>query len=130
MPVKGASAVRKKMRRVFKDINQKKAVQFVNAVISIGASQSKQWAPVEFSNLINSQISNVTQTADLVTGTLSYNTSYAAALEFGKKWKPRPPSEKAGPAWNPNATPGYLRRGFEDPESRSLIKQAEKIFKV
>jgi len=38
MPVSGAKTVKDNMKRIFKDISEKKAPQFVNAVISIRVS--------------------------------------------------------------------------------------------
>lgn len=130
MPVKGAKAVKQNMKRIFKDISEKKAPQFVNAVLSIGENHSKELAPVEFSLLVNSIIKNINVSGKTTTGSLSYNTKYAAALEFRIDWKPRPPSNKRGPAWNPQAEPHYLKKGFEDPTSLAAIKKAEEIFKV
>lgn len=130
MPVTGVKTVKANMKRIFKDISEKKAPQFVNAVLSIGQAHSRELAPIEFSLLVNSVIRDVDVTSMIVSGTLSYNTKYAAALEFRMDWKPRPPSMKKGPAWNPKAKPGFLRKGFNDPESRSDIKRAEKIFKI
>lgn len=125
--------MRANMRRTFKDISDKKAPQFVAAVLSIGENRSKEFAPVEYGALVNSIVKDVTRQGDKVKGFLSYgggSVNYAAILELKTDWKPRPVSMKAGPATNMNATPHYLRRGFEDPESQSLIKEAEKIFKV
>lgn len=130
MPVKGAKAVKQNMKRIFKDISEKKAPQFVNAVLSIGENHSKELAPVEFSLLVNSIIKNIDITGMITRGSLSYNTGYAAALEFRTDWKPRRPEFKKGPAWNPQAEPHFLMKGFEDPESRALIKKAEDIFRV
>ena len=59
MPVKGAKAVKDNMKRIFKDISQKKAPQFVNAVIFIGENHSKELAPLEFSLLVNSIIKDI-----------------------------------------------------------------------
>lgn len=130
MPVKGVNKVKQNMKRVFKDIREKKAVQFVNAVVSIGASQSKQWAPIEYSVLINSQEQDVFKQGTAVVGQVSFNADYAAYLEFSENWEPRPVNMKEGPAANMNATPHFLRRGFEDPESQRLIEEAKKVFKV
>lgn len=130
MPVTGASAVRKNMRAIFKDIEEKKAVQFVTAVVSIGASQSKQWAPLEYGDLINSQYQTTTKSGNGVIGEVGFIANYAAFLEFRNDWSPRPESMKEGPSANLNATPHFLRRGFEDPESVKLIDQAANIFKV
>lgn len=129
MPVKGASKVRSNMKRVFNDISEKKAKQFVVAVLSIGWNESKEYTPVEYSNLINSVTMNIDTGTTHVTGTLAYNADYAAALEFGV-WKPRPISEKKGPATNMNAEPHYLQKGFESPQSRRAIAKAIDIFKV
>lgn len=130
MPVTNANQVKSKMRQTFKDIADNKAPQFVHAVISIGAAESKFYAPVEYSTLVNSQMMNVTQSGSQIIGEVSFNTDYAAYLEFNQNWKPRPVGDKKGPAWNPNARPGFLRWGFESPESQRAIEQAEKIFKV
>ena len=132
MPVTGAKALQRNMKRTFKDISDKKAPQFVSAVLSIGLNHSKELAPVEYGVLVNSSSINV----DLnpfkseVRGSVTYFANYAAALELGTKWKPRPIDKKSGPATNMNATPHYLRRGFEDAESRAAIKKAESIFKI
>lgn len=130
MPVKGIKEVKAKVGKIFADIHEKKAVQFTNAVLSIGQAHSMELAPVEHSLLVNSILKNVDVTPSGVDGALSYNTAYAARLEFKEDWKPVPPEQKDGPAWNPNAKPHYLKRGFEDAESQASIKQAFKIFKV
>lgn len=129
MPVKGVSKVKSNMKQIFKDIETKKAKQFVSAVLSIGWNESKEYTPVEYSNLINSVAMEIDMGAGSVMGTLTYNANYAAALEFGT-WKPRPVNLKEGPATNMNATPHYLQKGFESPQSKTAIKRAEQIFKV
>ena len=142
MPVTGVAAVRAKMKRAFKDINEKKAPQFVQAVLSIGESHSMELAPREYSLLVNSIIKDMNITTTGVKGFISYGggtgvrdgktvkINYAAILEFKPDWKPRPINKKKGPATNMNAKPHYLRGGFEDPESQALIKEATKIFEV
>jgi hypothetical protein len=133
MPVTGASAVRANMKRFFKDVSDKKAPQFVQTVLSIGESHSRELAPMEYSALVNSIIKDMKITNTGVKGFISYGggkVNYAAILELKPDWKPRPISKKKGPATNMNAKPHYLRRGFEDPESQAEIKEAIKIFKV
>ncbi len=130
MPVKGVSQVKANMKRVFKDIESKKAVQFVTAVVNIGASESKEYTPIEYSTLINSQIVDVTAGNNMVIGSVSFNTDYAAFLENNEKWNPRPVSAKKGPAANLAATPHFLQKGFESPQSQAAIKKAIDIFKV
>jgi len=129
MPVTGVKQVKQNMKRVFKDISDKKAPKFIHAMLSIGWTASIEFAPVEYGTLRNSVTMWVDVTNDKVSGELMYNTDYAAALEFGA-WKPVAAVNKKGPADNMAATPHFLRKGFESSESQSQIKQAEKIFKV
>jgi hypothetical protein len=136
--ITGVKALQQNMGRIFKDINEKKAPQFVNAALSVGEIHSKELAPVAYSFLVNNIIRNVDVVAGKVTGSIIYAQGYAAALEFGENWKPRPPpkygnkkkGEPPAPAWNPQAVPHYLRKGFEDATSRAAIKKAEDIFKI
>lgn len=130
MPVTGVAKVKAGYKRVFADIREKKAVQFITAVNSIGAAASKELAPMEYGTLVNSQMQNVDVTGSKVTGTVSFNTFYAAFLEFNPKWRPVPINIKAGPATNMSAKPHFLRLGFESPESQAAIKQAEQIFRI
>ena len=130
MPVTGVDKVKSNYRRVFKDIREKKAVQFVTAVNSIGAAASKELAPMEYGTLVNSQMMDVSKVGNSVVGVVSFNTFYAAFLEFNPKWRPRPINLKDGPATNMSAEPHFLRKGFESPESQAAIKQAINIFKV
>ncbi len=133
MPVKGVNQVKSNMKRVFKDISDKKAVQFVTAVVNIGASESKEYTPIEYSNLVNSQVVEIDAMPNVVVGTVSFGNgkvNYAAFLENNEKWKPRPVNMKEGPAANLAATPHFLQKGFESPQSQSAIKKAIDIFKV
>ena len=131
MPVTGVNKVKSNMKKILKDISDKKAVQFINAVVSIGASQSKEFAPLEYGTLVNSMFTDVGRLADgSVIGSVSYMANYAAYLEFNTNWSPRPINMKAGPATNMAATPHFLRRGFEEPESTAAINKAKSIFKV
>ncbi len=132
MPIDKSSVnkLRSNMSQIFTDIDKKKSKQFVTAVLTIGWNESKEYAPVEYSTLVNSVRMEVDQTSSLVTGELSYNTKYAAYLENNENWKPKPVTEKAGPAWNPNATPHYLQKGFESSQSKTAIKKAQDIFRI
>ncbi len=98
MPITGVDKVKKGYKRVFKDIRDKKAVQFITAVNSIGASESKFLAPMEYGTLINSQIMDVDIVGSKVIGTVSFNTFYDAFWDFNTKWPPRPINIIAGPA--------------------------------
>ena len=130
MPVKGVNKVKSNMKRVFKDIKDKKAVQFVTTVVNIGASESKEYTPIEYSTLINSQATEVNVKGNAVVGKVSFNTDYAAFLEFNNDWSPRAVGDKAGPSANLAATPHFLRKGFTSPQSVTAIDRAIDIFKV
>ena len=130
MPVKGVNEVKRNMKKVFKDIKDNKAVQFVKIVVDIGASESKLYTPIEYSTLINSQQTEVNVNATAVIGSVSFNTDYAAYLEFNEDWSPRAVSQKKGPSANLAATPHFLRKGFESSSSQNAIKKAVDIFKV
>jgi hypothetical protein len=128
--VTGAKALQRNMGRIFKNISEKKAPQFVNAVLSIGMNHAREMQYIEYSTTVNSARTDVRTSENLVHGVGSFNTAYAVYLENNEKLKPRPVSEKKGPATNMNAKPHALRRGFEDSESRAAIKKAESIFKI
>ena len=129
MPVTGIKQVRSNMKSIFKDISDKKAPKFVQAVLSIGYTASRELTPVEYSTLANSVIMNVNVNMSGVDGELFYMANYAAALEFGN-WKPVAAANKEGPADNMQAEPHFLRKGFESSESQAAIKRAKSIFKV
>ena len=122
--------VKSKMSQVFKGISDKKAPAFIHAVLSDAGIISKEKAPIEFGTLVNSQRQDVDVLAGRVVGELSYSTDYAIFLNTSKKWKPRPPDKKAGNAWNPNATSGFLEWGFESEEARRLQQKRLGMFRV
>lgn len=130
MPVKGANQIKARLRQQI-SATQKTAYQYVNAVVSEAGALSKTKAPIEFGTLHNSQAIDVRQTGALTIGTLSYNTAYAAILNNGVyKWNPRPPSNKAGPAWNPDAEPHFLEYGFESKESVAVQQRLMEMFRI
>lgn len=131
MPVVGANKIKARMKSFVSDVSDKKAMQFVNAVGSSAGILSKEKAPLEYGTLHNSQRFYVVKNAGRVIGSLSYNTLYASILNDGKyKWKPRPPANKKGPAWNPNATPRFLEYGFESKEGQANLAKYLEIFKI
>lgn len=131
MAVTGANKVKSNLRKVFNDISDKKSLQFLNAVLAGAGNISKQKAPIELGTLVNSQRIEVSKGNRGYVGTLGYYTGYAGILNNGVyKWKPRPPSMKAGNAWNPDAEPHFLEYGFESPEGIKNINDNLKIFRV
>ena len=129
MPVTGIKQVRSNMSGIFKGIREKKAPEFINAVMGMGVAKSKELTPLEYGALINSVVIDFSNGPDYSKGTIFYMERYAAALEFGT-WRPVAAVNKEGPADNLNAEPHFLRKGFESNESKTHIKQLEKIFKV
>ncbi len=131
MPVVGANQIKARMKSFVSDVSDKKALQFVNSVVTQAGILSKEKAPLEFGTLHNSQMFDVVKNATGVKGTLSYNTLYASILNNGiYKWNPRAPANKKGPAWNPNATPHFLEYGFESAEGKANIQKYLEIFKI
>ena len=131
MPVVGANKIKARMKSFVSDVSDKKAMQFANAVVSQAGLMSKEKAPLEIGDLHNSQRFDVVKNAGRVIGSLSYNTLYASILNDGKyKWNPRPPANKKGPAWNPNATQRFLEHGFESKEGQANLAKYLEIFKI
>ena len=138
MPVKNANQVKGNLSKAVAKID-KKAVQFVQAVVNDAGILSKTKAPLAYSRLVNSQEQDFEKRNTRYTGILSYNTLYAEALNSPKTpWRPKPPvkygNKKQGiapaTAWNPEATPHYLEYGFESAEAKQMIKANEAILKI
>lgn len=73
------------------------------------ANKAQEYTPVEYGILQNSQYRVVEGTQSGYRVRVGYTAKYAAALH-DTFWSPRPPDQKAGPAWNPNASPKFLAR--------------------
>lgn len=132
MPFKAGKSpkdVSRKYKAVVNDMAGRKVKTALTKVVVYAAGASKEIAPVEFGSLVNSQFREVNKTDFGWRGTVGYTQSYAAALESPRPggrldgWKPKPPEEKFGPAWNPIATQGFLRLGFLGQESRPAIER-------
>ena len=138
MPIKNANQVKGNLRKAVARID-KKAVQFVQAVVSDAGILSKSKAPLAYGLLVNSQQQDFEKRNTRYTGILSYNTFYAAILNGGKyKWRPKAPAKygnaKKGiapaTAWNPESTPRFLEYGFESAEAKTMIEANEAILKI
>ena len=138
MPVKNANQVKGNLRKAVAKID-KKAVQFVQSVVNDAGILSKTKAPLAYGLLVNSQQQDFEKRNTRYTGILSYNTSYAAALNNPKTpWRPKPPAKygnkKQGiapaTAWNPEATQNYLEYGFESAEAKPMIEANKAILKI
>lgn len=129
MPVK----VKNNTSKVFRGIKQN-AEKFIYGVGSIGATLSMNYAPLEYGDLRASQTFETGSNSAGPWARVSFGQGvegdYAAILENWEGWNPRPPEMKAGPAWNPEARPHYLKLGFEGSEARVQIEQLKKVFKI
>ena len=148
MPVKNANQVKGNLRKAVAKID-KKAVRFVQAVVSDAGILSKTKAPLAYGLLVNSQQQDFIKRSGSYVGALSYNTFYAGYLNgndvYTPLWKPKPPPKygkssvgRFGPnqpiapatAWNPEARPRFLEYGFESAEAKQMIKANEAILKI
>lgn len=130
MPVKGATAVKSYLRTIKADIEDKKTVQALNAVLQIGMASAVYYAPIEYGTLVNSRRQNVERNGSNWRAVGGFYVAYASYLEYNPDWSPRPPEQKAGPAWNARARPGFLKYGFENPDSQRQIDMTlEAIYK-
>lgn len=148
MPVKNANQVKGNFRKAVAKIDRK-AVQFVQAVINDAGILSKTKAPLAYGLLVNSQSMDYVKSETIYVGALSYNTEYAVYLngneDYTPLWKPKPapkygrnavgrygPQQPIAPAmgYNPEARPRFLEYGFESPEALAMIEANEKILKI
>lgn len=86
----------------------------LTAVGVVVGNKSLEYTPVEFSILVNSQYRIVKVKPNGYRVTVGYTQGYAAPLHERTDWSPRPPSQKLGPAWNPNAKPKFLTMAAEE----------------
>lgn len=104
--------------------------------LGLGA-ESDHYVPVETADLVNSRTQRVEDSGNMVTLTLGYYQTYAAALHSPKKgskldgWKPKPvpsPGKLTG-GYNPNARQGWLNVAWRDNGDKLLKDFAEDIKK-
>lgn len=94
-------------------------------VLSIGVTGAKELAPLEYGTLINSAFRRIYPAGNnKLRGVAGFTVYYAYYLHEKTNWRPRPPSKKSGPAWNPGATPKFLEIGFTSSEQRELMQKA------
>lgn len=137
MPVKGLEQVRKKLARELRNIKGTLPEKALLEVLITASGYAATMTPIDSSNLINSQIRQVTTIGSRVTGKLSYTAAYAAAVHDAKGTlkgtnTPRSTSDPSrGNVWDPDAEPGFLRKAFEDSDARrdidSIIERHMKI---
>lgn len=104
--------------------------------LDLGA-ESDHYVPVETADLVNSRTQRVEDSGNMVTLTLGYYQTYAAALHSPKKgskldgWKPKPvpsPGKLTG-GYNPNARQDWLNVAWRENGDKLLKDFAEDIKK-
>lgn len=135
-PGKGAVNVNRNYKSFVNKMTGIKSEASVVKVLVIGMSKAKELAPVEYGTLSQSAYHRVMKIGIGVRGIGGFlagisiykgkEFNYAAKLHNTTNWSPRRPEFKEGGAWNPDATPFYLERGFTDPDQISLMKRAIK----
>lgn len=140
MPVKGIERVRRNTKKKLEEIAGPVTERALNEVLIIGSGYASALTPVDTSTLINSQYRKVEPAPSGMKGMVGYTASYAAAVHamsgelkgqqrahFGKT---RAGQEFGGGTgvgnyWDPNAEPGFLKKGFER-DGLAAIKAAIK----
>lgn len=93
-------------------------------VLSIGMTGAKELAPLEYGTLINSAFRRIESSDKTgVRGVAGFTAAYSIYLHQKRDWKPRPVAMKQGPAWNPDATPKFLERGFTDKDQVAKMQK-------
>lgn len=130
MPARGISRVRLNLKRAFDDADGMRTNRAVYAILSQGAAMAQTMTPIDTGNLVNSQYApRIEKTKGKTSGVVGYTAKYAewvheapgtlkgqprahfgktrAGVEFGG-------GTQVGYYWDPNAEPGFLRKGFEE----------------
>lgn len=145
-----AIKVTNNFKKVINDITENKARQVLVAIEAGAAARAIYYAPVAFSNLVNSYFGDVSKHGYRWELKVGFNADYAVYLNgddnYTPLWKPKPPPkyevkgvkkrkdgtyatpEAPAPAWNPNAKPRFLDYwGFESPEAKEDIEATIKL---
>ena len=111
---KQVAAIQNNAKRVIKDkipLNIERALTAVGVVV---ANKAQEYTPIEYGLLQNSQYRLIEATPTSYRVKVGYTANYAAPLHDRTDWSPRPPDQKAGPAWNPRAKPRFLYSAAEE----------------
>jgi hypothetical protein len=119
-PGKGGANVVRNYKRVVGKMTGPRTESAMAKVLSIGMTGAKELAPLEYGPLINSAFRRTEKTQYGLRGVAGFAVGYAIYLHQNPNWSPRPPDKKTGPAWNPNATPKFLERGFTDKDQIAI----------
>lgn len=127
MPARGIHRVRLGLKRTILEIDQKRSNAAVYAILSQGAALAQTMTPIATGFLVNSQYApRIEQREGNTTGHVGYTALYAAAVhEALGKLRGQPRLNGDGRFWDPNAEPGFLKKGFEElkPAIPAILKQ-------
>lgn len=106
--------IQKNAKTLIQDEIPKDIDRALTALGVVVGNKSLEYTPVEFSMLVNSQYRVVEAKPNGYRVKVGYTQEYAAPLHERTNWSPRPPDQKLGPAWNPNAKPKFLTMAAEE----------------
>lgn len=116
-----AASIKRQTQQVMRNYNriakQTIPAKIERALFAVGvsvANKSLEYTPLEYSMLQNSNYHIVEDKTNGWRAVVGFTQEYAAPLHERTDWNPRPPDQKAGPAWNPNATPKFLTRAANE----------------
>ena len=114
-----------------------KGEKVITTIMILIQNRAAFYTPQDTNNLLNSQYRQVVgRDGAVLRGMVGYaGAGYAAALHgddtYVPTWTPRRPEDRSpeGGAYNPNATPYFLRKGAEESmgDARQVIESEYKI---
>jgi hypothetical protein len=107
-------AIQQNAKRVIKDKIPHNIERALTAVGVVVANKALEYTPLEYGILQNSQYQTLQVTPNGYSVSVGYTAKYAGALHDRTDWNPRPPDQKKGPAWNPNAKHHFLTDAADD----------------
>lgn len=136
MPIRGIKQAKARTRQILNDTVEDKARKTVTQMQILVIARAQQYMPREFGFLINSTFRATPEMkGGKMVGVIGNTESYAAPLHSPKAggrmdgWQPKPPEDKFGPAWNPNAKQGWFDIGVRE-EKQNLQRVFKKGMKL
>ena len=118
--IRGINSVQRGLSNFFNREAFIKAERAVTEVLIIGMAKAAVYTPIDKGLLINSAFRATRREGNKVVGMAGYTQSYAAALHDNTNWSPHR---------NPNATPKFLEKGFEEtePQQRAAVRRIMRV---
>ena len=105
---KQVATIQRNAREVLRGRIPRAIERGLTGVTVVVANKAQEYTPIEYGLLQNSQYRIIEVTANGYQAKVGYTMAYSAPLHDRTDWSPRPPDQKAGPAWNPRAKPRFL----------------------